>query len=356
LEGKNMELISKDRKNPSLSVKSLKSRLTKLGLEGQQLIILVGLVLLVALFSGINPNFLTLRNFEDILRMSSIYGIAALGMTLVMITGGIDLSVGSVMALGGALGAGFLGNAFSAANPIHLPFIVSVILAIAITSLIGLVNGVVITKLNIAPFVATLGMLTIARGLTYIYTDFIVKGVPGSPITFSDPGFDWLGTSKIAGIPTQFIIFIALAILLAVTFQHTVLGRNIYAVGGNEEISRLAGINKDRVIIFAYTAMGILAGLSGLVLTGKLSSASPLTGTGYELDIITIAVIGGTSLIGGRGSILGTVLGALILSVIANGLDFLNVQSFYQYLIKGTILVVALILDRVFQSKSSSRD
>ncbi|RSK54683.1 ABC transporter permease [Bacillus canaveralius] len=346
-----MELISKDRKNSSPSLVAVRPWLTKLGLEGQQLIILVGLILLIALFSAINPDFLSYKNFEDILRMSSIYGIAALGMTLVMLTGGIDLSVGSVMALGGALSAGFLGIAFGAANPIQLPFVLAVLLAIIITGVIGLLNGFVITKFNIAPFVATLGMMTIARGLTYIYTDFTVGGIPGSPITFSHPLFDWLGAGYIAGIPTQAVIFIVLALVLGFVLRHTALGRNVYAVGGNGEISRLAGINKDWIVMIAYMAMGVLAGLSGLLLTGKLSSASPLTGTGYELDIITIVVLGGTSMIGGRASIFGTVLGALILSVITNGLNFLNVPSFYQYLIKGTILVAAVIFDQVYQRR-----
>jgi ribose/xylose/arabinose/galactoside ABC-type transport system permease subunit len=244
-----------------------------------------------------------------------------------------------------------LGTAFSAANPIHLPFIVAIIAALAISGAIGFLNGWAIAKLNIVPFVVTLGMMTLVRGLTYIYTDFTVRTIPGSPITFSDPGFDWLGAGKVGFLPTQTLIFLVLAVVMALILRFTPYGRDIYAIGGNLEIARLAGINTSRVIIGVYTIMAMLAGLSGLMLAGRLSSVAPSMATGYELNIITIVVVGGASLAGGRGSILGTVLGALMITMIDSGLDLLNVPSFYQYLVKGMVLLAAVIIDKWYRGR-----
>lgn len=344
---------NKNRKMPLVHVMNI---LNKTGLQVQQLIVLLALIVIIAFFSILNPVFLSAQNLGNILRVSSFYGIAALGMTMVILTGGIDLSVGSVLAFGGAVGAGLLGVAYSAANPIKMPFILAIALALAATGLIGLINGLVITKLKLTPFIATLGMMTIARGLTYVFTDFIVQGVPGTPITFFHPAFTFLGAGSIVGIPTQAVIFIVLAFILSAFLRHTAFGRNIYAIGGNIEIARLAGINTGSAIIIIYAIMGILAGLSGIVFVGRLSSASPLAGTGYELDIITAVVLGGATLVGGRGTIFGTVLGVLIVGVINNGLELLNVPSFYQYLIKGTILVAAVISDRVYQEKQNQKE
>lgn len=337
-------------------MKRFMSIFNKIGIEAQQLVILLALVLIMAFFALLSPVFLSVQNLGNILRVSSFYGIAALGMTIVILTGGIDLSVGSVLALGGAIGAGLLGGAFSAANPIKLHFILAIILALAATGMIGLINGLVITKLKLSPFIATLGMMTIARGVTYVFTDFIVQGVPGTPITFFHPVFTFLGTGSVVGIPTQAVLFIILAIVLSAFLCHTAFGRNIYAIGGSSEIARLAGINTGFTITMTYVIMGVLAGLSGIVFVGRLSSASPLAGTGYELDIITAVVLGGATLVGGRGTIFGTVLGVLIVGVINNGLDILNVPSFYQYLIKGVILVAAVVSDRVYQARQMKKE
>ena len=319
--------------------------------EAQQLVILLLIIVLAVVFSSVQPAFLSPASLDDIVRMCAIFGIAALGMTLVIITGGIDLSVGSVMAFGGALGAGLLGTAFGAANPIHLPFVIAIIAALAISGAIGFLNGWAIARLNIVPFVVTLGMMTLVRGLTYIYTDFTVRTVPGSPITFSDPGFDWLGAGKVGFLPTQTLIFLVLAVVMAMILRFTPFGRDIYAIGGNLEIARLAGINTSRVIIGVYTIMAMLAGLSGIILAGRLSSVAPSMATGYELNIITIVVVGGASLAGGRGSISGTVLGALMITMIDSGLDLLNVPSFYQYLVKGTVLLAAVIIDKWYRGR-----
>lgn len=343
-------------KNKKEPLEHIKDILNKTGIDAQQLIILIALISIMAVFSILSPVFFSVQNLGNILRVSSFYGIAALGMTLVILTGGIDLSVGSVLALGGAVGAGLLGVAFGAANPIKLPVAAAIIAALAVTGLIGLLNGFVITKLKMTPFIATLAMMTIARGLTYVFTDFIVQGVPGTPITFFHPVLTFLGTGAIAGIPTQAVIFLILALILSAFLRYTAFGRNVYAIGGNVEIARLAGISTDFTIITTYVMMGVLGGLSGIIFVGRLSSASPLGGTGYELDIITAVVLGGATLVGGRGTIFGTVLGVLIVGVINNGLDILNVPSFYQYLIKGTILVAAIVSDRIYHEKQNRKE
>jgi ribose/xylose/arabinose/galactoside ABC-type transport system permease subunit len=313
---------------------------------GHKLIVIALIVLLGAGVGLVNPKFLSAYSVDNILRMASIYGFAGLGMTMVIITGGIDLSAGSMMAFGGALGAGMIGTAFGAANPIQLGA------PLAVMGGIGVANGVAVARFGITPFVQTLGMLTAVRGLTFIFSDYVVHAVPGSAITFSDPLFDWLGTDSLGPVPTASILFLALAGLLAIILKQTHFGRAIYAIGGDPEISRLAGINVPRVIIGVYGLTGVLAALSGIVLAGRLSSVSPQMAIGYELDIITIVVVGGASLAGGRGTILGTVLAALLISMIDNGLEMMNVPSFYQYLVKGSVLLAAVVLDQWYQRRS----
>jgi len=321
---------------------------------GHHSIVVALIIVLAAGVYMVSPKFLSAYSIDNILRTASIYGIVALGMTLVVITGGIDLSAGSMMALGAALGAGLLGTAFSAANPIHLAAPLAVLAALAATGLIGTFNGVAIARFGIAPFVVTLGMLTVVRGLTFIFCDFVVQSVPGSAVTFSNPLFDWLGAESWGPVPTATVIFLGLALVLTLVLRHTHFGRAIYAIGGDWEIARLAGINVPLVIVGVYGLMGVLAALSGVVLAGRLSSVSPLMAVGYELDIITIVIVGGASLAGGRGTIFGTVLAAVLISIIDNGLNILNVQSFYQYLVKGSVLLAAVIIDHWYQSRRTA--
>jgi ribose/xylose/arabinose/galactoside ABC-type transport system permease subunit len=342
---------------PAIPVFDDRSRYARrpfLAFGGHQIMIVFLIALLAIGIYAVKPNFLSAYSIDNILRMASIYGIVSLGMTLVIITGGIDLSAGSMMALGAALGAGMLGTAFSAANPIHLAPPVAILFALLICGAIGMLNGVAISKLGITPFVVTLGMMTVVRGLTFIFADFVVHAVPGSAITFSDPLFDWLGASSWGPIPTVTVLFLGLAIALALVLRHTHFGRAIYAIGGDSEIARLAGIRVPNVIVGVYGIMGMLAALSGIVLAGRLSSVSPQMAVGYELDIITIVIVGGASLSGGRGTILGTVLAAVLISMIDNGLDMLNVQSFYQYLVKGAVLLIAVILDQWHRRQAAS--
>jgi ribose/xylose/arabinose/galactoside ABC-type transport system permease subunit len=320
-------------------------------LEGQQLAVFVLIILLAAFFSLLTPGFISARSLDNILRTASMYGIVALGMTLVIITAGIDLSVASLMALAGVVAAGLMGTAFGAANPFHVPVLVALLIALLVTGVLGLVNGTLISRLNLAPFVVTLGMLSVARGLTFIFGNFVVRKVSGTAITFSNPVFDWLGSGTVGPIPSQTALFIVIALAAALVLRYTHFGRSVFAIGGNIEDARLAGIKTSRVLMAVYAISGVLAGLGGLILTGRLSSAAPLAASGYELNVIMIVVIGGTSLVGGRGSILGTVLGAILISEIDNGMNLLNVPSFNQFLIKGTLLVAAVVVDKLYQRR-----
>ena len=322
-------------------------------LQGQQLVVFLLIIALALFFTTLQPAFLSPRSLDNILRTASMFGIAGLGMTLVIIVGGIDLSVGAMMALGGAIGAGLLGIAFSAANPIQLPALAAIAVSMAACGALGALSGFAITRLSLAPFVVTLGMMSVARGLTYLFGAFVVGKVSGTAITFSDAVFDWLGAGSVGPVPSQTLLFLGLALVISLILRYSAWGRGIFAVGGNIECARLAGISIRSVIVPVYAISAALAALAGMILTGRLSSASPLAANGYELNVIMVVVIGGTSMAGGRGSILGTVLGAIVVSEIDNGLNLLNVPSFNQYLVKGTLLVAAVVVDRVYQSRAT---
>lgn len=322
----------------------------KVGLDQKTVVAVIGIGLFI-LFSILNKSFYSPYSLRNIMSYAAMYGIASLGMTLVILTGGTDLSAGSNMALAGVVGVGLLGNAIGAANPVKLPVYLSMLIAIIVCSLIGLANGLCITKLKIAPFVATLAMMSIARGLLYVIADFVVQGVSGSPITFMNSQFSKLGQGTVGMIPIQFILYIILFALLFVMLQYTRFGRNIYAIGGNESIAILAGIRTHKVIIACYAISGALIGISGLILVGRLSSASCVAASGYELDFITAVALGGTAMSGGKGGIGGTLVGILFLAVMNNGLDMVHVPSFFQYLIKGAILVLAVYTDSFLQKR-----
>lgn len=320
-----------------------------LGHLNQQKLIFLLLVVMFLGFTAVRPEFASYRSIDNILRTLSMYGIASMGMTLVILTGGTDLGAGSVMALSGVVGAGLLGNAIGAANPVKLPFLLTAAAALAVCGITGFINGICIAKLNIAPFVATLAMMSVARSLVYMTADSVVRGVSGSPITFMNDWYSMLGQGSFGPVPIQLIVFLIVFIVLYVFLKYTRTGRSIYAVGGNQEIARLAGIKPVRIIVLCYTLCGILAGISGLILVGKLSSASTVAAKGYELDFITAVALGGTGMRGGSGGVAGTLLGVSFLAVMNNGLDMVNVPSFYQYLIKGTILILAVYADRLLQ-------
>jgi len=294
---------------------------------------LIGLLLIIVILSILSPSFLTLDNILNLLRQISINALIAFGMTFVILTAGIDLSVGSLLALGSALTAGMLANGM---DPL-----LAVFLGLLIGLLLGAFNGLVITKGKVAPFIATLATMTIFRGATLVYTG-------GKPVTgLSDSfTFEMIGRGYIFGIPAPVILMIVVFIILFFILHKTVFGRQVYAVGGNEEASILSGIKADRVKVGVYALTGMLSVLAGIILTSRLNSAQPTAGTMYELDAIAAVVIGGTSLMGGRGRISGTLIGALIIGVLNNGLNLLNVSSFYQEIVKGGVILLAVLADR----------
>lgn len=293
----------------------------------------LALIVLIVFISILNPNFLTFNNILNLLRQVSINALIAFGMTFVIITGGIDLSVGSTLALASALTAGFL---LTGMNPV-----LAVIIGLAIGVALGAVNGAVITKGKMAPFIATLATMTIYRGLTLVYTD-------GNPITGLDETFFFqvIGKGYFFGIPVPIIIMLITFALLYVLLHKTSFGRKIFAVGGNEEAAYISGINTNRVKIWVYGISGFLASLAGLILTSRLNSAQPTAGSAYEMDAIAAVVLGGTSMSGGRGSLFGTLIGALIIGVLNNGLNLIGVSSFYQQIVKGIVIIIAVLLDR----------
>lgn len=294
--------------------------------------LLIAFVLLCILLAILSPAFLRWTNILNVVRQSSIYGIMALGMTYVILTGGIDLSVGSILAVSGMLAAGTLKADAGVAAAIAV--------ALGVGIVFGLINGLLITIGKITPFVVTLGMMSIARSLTLIYSR-------GHPISGFSESFRFLGGGSILGIPFPILFFITSVFLAWLILEQTRLGRYTYAIGGNEETVKLSGINVSFYKTMVYVISGITAAISALILTSRLNSAGPTAGIGYELDVIAAVVIGGTSLSGGRGSVWGTLLGALLIALINNGMNLLGISPHFQQLVKGIIIVSAVILDRL---------
>jgi ribose transport system permease protein len=303
----------------------------------------LALALMVIALSLASHNFLTVDNTLNVLRQISINLCLSLGMTLVILSGGIDLSVGSVLALTGAVAAGLLKNGLALPRwNLLIQFTVpGAIVAGIVTGLVlGWFNGLAVTRFKLPPFVATLGMLSIARGLTMLWTG-------GFPVTGLGDNFGYLGTGHALGIPLPVWISAALVTVFIVVTRRTRFGRHLYAVGGNERAATLSGLAVPRIKLMVYTLGGGLAAVAGLLVTARLDSATPNAGLGYELDSIAAVVIGGTSLSGGRGSILGTVLGCLIIGVLNNGLFLLDVSPFWQQVIKGLVILAAVAADKM---------
>jgi ribose transport system permease protein len=300
------------------------------------------LALMVIALSLATDSFLTVENGLNVLRQISINLCLSIGMTMIILSGGIDLSVGSVLALSGAVAAGLLKNGIVLTywNSV-LQFTVSgaIVAGIAVGLALGWLNGLMITRFGLPPFVATLGMLSIARGLTMLWTG-------GFPITNLGDEFRFMGTGYWMGVPMPVWISAGLVVVFVVVTRRTAFGRYLYAIGGNERVARFSGLNVNRIKRIVYTLGGGLAGVAGLLMSARLDSATPNAGFGYELDSIAAVVIGGTSLSGGRGSILGTVLGCLIIGVLNNGLVLLQVSPFWQQVIKGVVILVAVAVDR----------
>lgn len=323
---------------------------------------LVALALLVIGLSLASESFLTVDNGLNVLRQISINLCLSIGMTLVILSGGIDLSVGSVLALSGAVAAGLLKNGLSLSRingliepwlgvrvpwlEVVLQFTVfgAIVAGIGVGLVAGWINGYVVTRFRVPPFVATLGMLSVARGLTRLWTG-------GFPITNLGESFAYMGTGYFLNVPMPVWISAALVVVFVVVTRRTRFGRYVYAIGGNERAAVLSGLNVVRVKRLVYMLGGGLAGVAGLLQTARLNAADPKFGVGYELDSIAAVVIGGTSLSGGRGSILGTVLGCLLIGVLNNGLVLVGVSDDWQLVIKGLVIVVAVAIDQAGRAK-----
>lgn len=293
----------------------------------------LGLLVLIVTVSIINPSFLEPLNLLNLLRQVAINALIAYGMTFVILTGGIDLSVGSILALSSALMAGMM---VSGLDPI-----LAVLIGCILGAIMGAVNGLLITKGKMAPFIATLATMTMFRGLTLVYTD-------GNPITGlgDNYAFQLFGRGYFLGIPVPAITMLLAFAILWVILHKTPFGRKTYAIGGNEKAALISGIKVSRVKIMIYSLAGLLAALAGAILTSRLNSAQPTAGTSYELDAIAAVVLGGTSLSGGRGLIVGTLIGALIIGTLNNGLNLLGVSSFFQMVVKGIVIIIAVLIDR----------
>lgn len=294
---------------------------------------LIALIIFSIILGFFSESFLTVNNIMNLLRQISVNALIAFGMTFVILTGGIDLSVGSTLALGSALTAGLL---TSGMDPI-----LALLIGLLIGLVLGGVNGLIVTKGKVAPFIATLATMTIYRGVTLVYTG-------GKPITGLSNSFtfEMIGKGYVFGIPFPVILMLIIFFILYFVLRNTVFGRQVYSIGGNEEASILSGIKTDRIKIWIYSLTGMLSVLAGIIITSRLNSAQPTAGTTYELDAIAAVVIGGTSLSGGKGRIVGTLVGAMIIGIIDNGLNLLNVSSFYQQIVKGGIILLAVLLDR----------
>jgi ribose transport system permease protein len=294
----------------------------------------LGILLLICLVFALGSSeFLTASNLLNVALQTSIIAIVAIGMTFVILTAGIDLSVGSLMALCGAVAAGI-------AVRQGMDTYLSISIALGVGLILGAVNGLMIVRGGIPPFVATLSMLAIARGLTLVYTQ-------GRPIAGLDERFIYWGTGQVWGIPIPVIIMIVIAVIAHIITRYTPFGLHVYSTGGNEETTRLAGISPNRIKIAVYMISGFLAALGGVLLTARLWSAQPNAAAGWELDAIAAPVLGGTSLFGGVGSIGGTVIGAFIIGVLSNGLNLMGVPSYYQQVIKGLVLILAVTVDLI---------
>lgn len=291
--------------------------------------------LVLYIFLAVNPStsqsFLTKMNMFNVLRQISTNLYLAAAMTMVIILGGIDLSVGSTIALTGCVSA-------AAVVRYGLPIPVALIIGLIVGVIIGMINGIIIAKTTIPPFITTLATLNIAKGLAYVYTG-------GSPVRVVSKEWQFLGAGYIGSIPVPVIILVIVLIITGLIINNTKFGRHIYAVGGNVQAAEFSGISVSKVKFWIYTYSGLMAGLAGIVLASRMYSGQPTAGTGAEMDAIAAVVVGGTSMSGGRGKIEGTIIGALIIGFLNNGLNLLNVSSFWQYVVKGFVILLAVFID-----------
>ena len=296
----------------------------------ENLAILVAFIILCVGLSIATPAFFTKDNILNVLRQVATNSNLAIGLTMAIIIGGIDLSVGAVLAFSGLLCASFISDGMNLG--------LAVLLAFTLGALFGLLNGLIIAYTNMPPFVVTLATQNIARGIVNVYAN-------GQPISASNPVFNFLGVGYFLGIPLPVIYSFVLLAVMILILGRSKFGRQLYAVGGNEEAARFSGINIKKVKIIVYTLCGALASFSGIILAARMYSGQPTAGDGFELDAIAASVLGGVSFSGGVGKLGGTIIGVLVLGVLTNGLNLLNINSFWQYIIKGIIILLAVYLD-----------
>lgn len=323
-----------------ISVEAEKSRFNYKGLLGK-FGSLLALILLMIVLTTLSDKFLTVNNLMNIARQSTVNALLALGMLLPILTAGIDLSVGSILAIS-IMSMGLV----SVTMGMHP--ILGILVCLLVGAGFGLLNGVLLTKLRLPhPFISTLGTMNIARGLALIITG--AAPIAGFPFLIQ-----YFGSEYVGPIPVSFVVVIIFYCLFHVFLTRSQTGRYIYAIGGNKEAARLSGINVDRVLIIVYTLSGLMAGLAGLMMVGRVNSAFPLAGSGYELDAIAAVIIGGASFFGGVGTVWGTLVGVFIIAVLRNGLNLLNVSADFQMAVIGIVIIAAVFVDVLRQRKSKS--
>ena len=307
----------------------------------QNIGILIGLAALMAIVSLFSESFFTASNMWNILRQISTNALLAFGMTFVILIGGIDLSVGPLLAFSGVFAAYVMGN-------LGWPIWAAIAGSIILCSMVGMLNGVIVTKTGIAPFVVTLSVQQIFRGFAMLLAN-------GAPIRIRDQGFINIGTTYIGPVAFPVIYMIIIMALCYVVLNKTQFGRHIYALGGNNTAARFAGIRTQRIEVMVYALSGFLAGIAGIVLAARITAGVPATGDGYECDAIAAVVLGGASFTGGIGTIGGTLIGAIIIGVLNNGLNMLNVASFWQYVAKGVVILLAVMVDVLRKQSKDKR-
>ena len=312
-----------------------------------QKFIIFGLLLIICIIGAIaSPVFLSIRNISNILVQVALIVITGTGFSLLMISGGLDLSVGAVIALSGTVAAGM--------SVLHVPIVLCYLAGFLIGAFIGMINGILTVGFRIPPVIATLGTMNLARGIAFIYAFTVTQGevsiYKGIPEKFLILG------NSIKGFPIPIIIMVIVVIIFIIIQNNTIFGKYCFAIGGNEETARLSGIYVGRQRFILYTIVGLLAGISGVILATRVSSGQPGSGVGFEFDVIVAVILGGTSLFGGEGSVSGTIIGALILGVLRNIMNLLGFNVFYQYIASGSVLTFAVILDAYLKGKGVSKD
>lgn len=297
-------------------------------------VIYIMFIIMVLGLSIFTDSFFSINNFQNVLRQSAVVGVLSLGMTYILIIGGIDLSVGSIMAFASCVTASFCTNFYTG-----LPLWLAILIGVAAGAVIGLINGYIIAGLGIVPFIATLGTQTAVRGMTLVYTN-------GRPINSLIKGYIGIGQGFTFGIPNPVIIFIVLSLIAWFVLSQTKYGRYLYAIGGNEEAAVVSGLNVKKLKLITYTINGAVAAIAGIMLSARVAVGSPTAGETYELQAITAVVIGGTSNAGGTGGIMPTIIGVLIMGILNNGMDLLGLSGYYQKVVTGLIIIFAVVIDR----------